>query len=157
LILKLALLYHPQWLVGVAMANVPTVGAPVVIVISHHTVMQGRMPPLVSHRCWLGESLLRVDAHPGLLLSYDTAFCSLICAGPCLLRIRWPLSCKGSSLYGRGSWTAEKVPSSCGKKCLWPLHVLREVCADRDMSRTRVDAVRWDFFTKARASSCRSK
>jgi hypothetical protein len=33
----------------------------------------------------------------------------------------------------------------------------REVCTKQDASRARVDAIQWDFFTQARASSSRSK
>jgi hypothetical protein len=58
LILKLALLPHPQWLVGVTMADIPTAAAPTVITISHCSVMQGWMPPPVGHRHRPGESLL---------------------------------------------------------------------------------------------------
>jgi hypothetical protein len=104
------------------MADVPTPGAPTVIIVSHHYIAQGWTPPLVSHRRRPCESLLHADPRLGLLLCYDASFCLLIRRGPHLVRIWRPLSCIGSFLPGRGSWTAEKVLSSCGWKGWRPLH-----------------------------------
>jgi hypothetical protein len=47
LILKLALLCCPQWLMRVTMADVPVVGAPTTIAASCRPVVQGWMPPLI--------------------------------------------------------------------------------------------------------------
>jgi hypothetical protein len=53
------------------MLYVLTAGAPAAIAVSHRTVMQERIHPLVGHRHWPGESLLHVDAHLGLILHRD--------------------------------------------------------------------------------------
>jgi hypothetical protein len=45
------------------MAGVHVVGAPTAITFSCCPVMQGRMPPLVGHRCRPGESLLHAGTH----------------------------------------------------------------------------------------------
>jgi hypothetical protein len=68
LILKLALLHHSQWLVGVAMAGVPVAGPPDAITVSHRSIAQGQMPPLVDHRHRPGESLLYADARLGFFV-----------------------------------------------------------------------------------------
>jgi hypothetical protein len=85
------------------MANVLATGAPTVIAASRRSVTRGWMPPLVSQHYRLGESLLHVDAHLGLLICHDVDFCLLTGIGPRLLHIWWSLSCKASSLPGRGS------------------------------------------------------
>jgi hypothetical protein len=105
------------------MVNFPTVGAPTEVTANHHPTQQGRTPPsLVGHRRRLGESLLCVGAYLGLLLRRDVGFCLLIVVGLRLLHMRRPLRYKGSSLPGRGSWIAERVPSSRWRKGWWPLH-----------------------------------
>jgi hypothetical protein len=106
------------------MANIPAVGAPVVITANHRPTEQGQTPPsLVGHRRQPGESLLCAGARLGLLLYRGTSFCLLISIGLCLLHMRQPLSCKGVSLLRRGSWIAAKGPSSYWQKGWWPLHV----------------------------------
>jgi hypothetical protein len=107
------------------------------------------MPPLVGHRHHPCESLLWAGACLGLLLCRDAGFFLLIGVGLHLLRTRSPLSCKSSSLLGRGSWIAERVPSSRGKMGWWPLLARLRRCewnAERDASRARADAIQWDFF-----------
>jgi hypothetical protein len=90
--------------------NVPAVGAPIAITANRCPAEQGRMPPsLARHRHRPGEFLL--------------------CVGLCLLRMRRPLSYKGSSLLGRGSWIAMNVPSSHGRKGWRPLHTRLGGCA----------------------------
>jgi hypothetical protein len=79
------------------------------------------MPPLVGNPCRLDESLLCASACLGLLLYHDTGFYLLIGVGPHLLHMWWPLSCKGNTLLGRGSWIAERVSWSHGRKDWWPL------------------------------------
>jgi hypothetical protein len=121
-ILKLAMLHCPRWLAGETMLNVLAVGAPAVITANCHPAEQGRMPPcLAGHRRRLGESLLCADACLGLLLCRDTE-------GLRLLRIRRPLSCMGTSLPGRGSWIAVRVPSSHGRKGWRPLRACLGRC-----------------------------
>jgi hypothetical protein len=87
------------------------------------------MPPLVGHSHRPGEYLLYVSTCLGLLLYCYVGFDLLICVGPCLLRMRWLLSCKGSSLLGRGSWIAERVSWSHGRKDWQPLHTRLGRCA----------------------------
>jgi hypothetical protein len=140
------------------MVNVPVAGALATITTNRRPTEQGRShPSLAGHHHQPGESLLCVNAHLGLLLCRDTGFCLLIGVGHCLLCMRRPLSCKGSSLLGRGRWIATKVPSSRGRKGWWPLRALGEVHAEHDASRTYADAIQRDFFTQVRASSSRSK
>jgi hypothetical protein len=43
--------------------------------------------------------------------------------------MQWPSSCKSSSLPRRGSWIAERVPSSRGRKAWQPLHARSGRCA----------------------------
>jgi hypothetical protein len=76
---------------------------------SYHTLTYGQAPPLVGHPCRPGEPLLYAGACLGLPLCPDSGFYLLIGIGPCLLRTRCTLSCRGSSLLGRGSWIAERV------------------------------------------------
>jgi hypothetical protein len=116
LILKLAMLRCLQWLVGVRAVDAPVVGVPIMIAAHRHPIMQGWAPPVVRHCQQPCESLSCADAHLGLLLCCDTSLCLLISIGPRLLRMRLSLSCKSSSLLGRGSSTAERVPSSHGHK-----------------------------------------
>jgi hypothetical protein len=86
------------------------------IASSYHPIEQGRMPSLVEHHRRPSESLLYVGACLGLLLCHDVDFYLLIGVGLCLLHMRWPLSCRGISLLGRGRWIAERVPSLRGRK-----------------------------------------
>jgi hypothetical protein len=103
------------------MVDVPTAGGPTAIAANRRSVMQGWTPPLVGRCCRPGESLLHVGTRLGFLLCLDASFFLLIGPWPRLLRIWWPLSCKGSSLARRGCWIAERVPSLRGRKCWWPL------------------------------------
>jgi hypothetical protein len=84
------------------MADVPIGGAPAAITASCRPVAQGRMPPLVGPRRHPSESLLCADARLGLLLCRDVGFCLLLGVGLRLLRMRWPLSWKSSSLPESG-------------------------------------------------------
>jgi hypothetical protein len=61
--------------------------------------------------CWL---------FPGVASCHDAGLCLLIGVVLCLLQMWWSSSCKGSSLPGRGSWIAGKVPSWRGKM-IWQL------------------------------------
>jgi hypothetical protein len=88
LILRLALLCCPRWLVRVTTVDAPAAGVPTAITTHRRPVAQGRAPPLVRHRHQPGESSTYADACLGLLLHRDTDFCSLIGAGPRLLRMR---------------------------------------------------------------------
>jgi hypothetical protein len=106
------------------MASIPAAGAPITITANRHPIEQGQMPPSLAGHCrHSGESLLFAESRLGLLLCHDAGFCLLLGVGLCLLHMRRPLSCKGSSLLGRGSWIVVKVPSSCGRKGWRPLHV----------------------------------
>jgi hypothetical protein len=116
------------------MADVPTMGAPTAIATNHHPFTRGWMPPLVGPCHWPGESLLRADAHLGLLLCCDADFPLLIGVGLRVLCVRWPLNYMRSFSLGGESWIAERVLSSCGKKDLPPLHALGETCNERDAS-----------------------
>jgi hypothetical protein len=106
----------------------PIAGAPIVIAASCRPVMQGQIPPLLRPHRRLGESLLHAGAPLGLLLCHDAGFCLLIGVGLHLLRMRWPSSCKSSSLPRRGSWIVERVPSSRGRKAWWPLRARSGRC-----------------------------
>jgi hypothetical protein len=106
---------------GGTTTDAPTVGALATIIVSCCPAAYWRMPPLVGHPYRPGESLLYVDACLGILLYRDANFYLLIGIGPHLLHMRWLLSCKGSSLLGRGSWIAERVPWSHGRKDWRPL------------------------------------
>jgi hypothetical protein len=111
------------------MADFPIAGAPATIAASCHPVMQGWMPPLVEPHRRSGESLLYFDARLGLLLCRDADFSMFIGVGLHLLCMQWPSSCKSSSLPGRGSWIAERLPSSCGRKAWRPLRMRLGRCA----------------------------
>jgi hypothetical protein len=85
------------------MVDVPVVGAPAAIAATCRAIAQGWMPPLVGPRRRPGESLLRAEARLGLLLCHDPDFCLLIGVELRLVRMRWPSSCKSSSMPKRGS------------------------------------------------------
>jgi hypothetical protein len=111
------------------MASIPVAGATTAITTSCHPITQGWTPPLARPHHRLGESLLLIDAHLGLLLCRDADFCLLIGVGLHLLCMRWLSSCKSSSMLRRGSWIAEMVPSSCGRKAWRPLCARTGRCA----------------------------
>jgi hypothetical protein len=71
--------------------------------------------------------------------------------------MRWPLNYKGNFLLGRGSWIAERVPSSRGRWDWLPSHALGEVCIECYASRVRDDVAEQDFFTQACGSIPMSK
>jgi hypothetical protein len=71
--------------------------------------------------------------------------------------MRWPLNYKGSFLLGRGSWIAERMPSSRGSKDGLPSCTLGEACVGCDASHVCAEVVERDFFTQVRASGSRSK
>jgi hypothetical protein len=109
-------------------ADVPVAGDPAVIADIYHPITQGQMPPLVGHHHRPGQSLLCAGARLGLLLCCDASFFLLIGVGLHLLHMRWPSSCKGSSLPGSRSWIAKRVSLSCGRKAWWPLHARSGRC-----------------------------
>jgi hypothetical protein len=111
------------------MASIPVAGATTAITTSCHPITQGWTPPLARPHHRPGESLLLIDAHLGLLLCHDADFCLLIGVGLHLLCMRWLSSCKSSSMLRRGSWIAEMVPSSCGRKAWRPLCARTGRCA----------------------------
>jgi hypothetical protein len=105
--------------VGETTEDIPAAGALIVITANC---------PSVGHRHRPGESLLCAGACLGLLHCHDTGFYLLIGVGLHLLHMRWPLSCKGSSLLERGSWTAKRVPWSRGRKDWHPFCVCLGRC-----------------------------
>jgi hypothetical protein len=111
------------------MADVPIVGAHATIATICHPVMQGWTPPLVGPRRRPGESLLYASTRLGLLLCHDAGICLLIVLGLHLLHMQWTSSYKSSSLPRIGSWIAERVSSSCGRKAWQPLHARSGRCA----------------------------
>jgi hypothetical protein len=86
LILKLALLYHLLWLVGVTTVDAPAVRVPTMIISHHRPIAQRQVPPLVMQHHRSGESSSCADACLGLLLDRVACLCLLAAVGHRLLR-----------------------------------------------------------------------
>jgi hypothetical protein len=85
-------------------------------------------PPVGCHHQSCGF-LLCAGTCLGLLFCREAGLCLLIVVGLHLLQMGWPLRCRGSSLLGRGSWIARKVPLPHGRMDWQSLSAPLERCA----------------------------
>jgi hypothetical protein len=122
LLLKVALLCCPWWPVEVTTAGVLTAGVPGAIIAHHRPVARDRAPPPAPIHSRLGESSCAI-IRPSSFPCPDADLRQLTIVGAQFLcRIpprRWLPNCRSSSLPEKGSWTAERAPSSRGRRACW--------------------------------------
>jgi hypothetical protein len=122
-----------------------------VIAASCHPVIQGRTPPLVGHPHRAGESLLCTSACLGFLLCHDASFflspshtVTIELQGQLLARERELDSREGAMVM----WEEGLAALAC---------TLGEERTECDVCCVCADAIQWDFFAQACASSSMSK